>query len=127
MPASFVVTSKLTIFARRIVEHFGLAGHFTRVYGSQPDGRFDDKAELIAHVLESEKIDASAAVMIGDRAVDIKGARANSVRSVGVLWATAPSGSSSRPARIGYVWRPPHSKPACSRLPTARRARDRYP
>ena len=37
-------------------------------------------------VLASEKIDASAAVMIGDRAVDVRGARANSVRSVGVLW-----------------------------------------
>lgn len=84
--ASFVVTSKLTIFARRIVEHFELAGHFTQVYGSQPDGQFDDKAELIAHVLESEKIDPDAAVMIGDRAVDIRGARANSIRSIGVLW-----------------------------------------
>ena len=48
--------------------------------------RASDKAELTAHVLESEKIDASAAVMIGDRAVDVRGARANSVRSVGVLW-----------------------------------------
>jgi phosphoglycolate phosphatase len=84
--ASFVVTSKVTMFARRIVEHFGLDRHFSRVYGSQLDGRFDDKTELIAHVLEVQKIDPAAAVMIGDRAVDIRGARANSIRAIGVLW-----------------------------------------
>jgi len=84
--ASFVVTSKLTVFARRIVDHFGLDRHFTKVYGSEIDGRFDDKTALIAHVLESEKIEADWAVMIGDRAVDIRGARANSIRSIGVLW-----------------------------------------
>jgi len=60
--------------------------HFTQVYGSELDGRFDDKTELIAHVHASEEIDASAAVMIGDRAGDVLGARANAVRSVGVLW-----------------------------------------
>jgi phosphoglycolate phosphatase len=65
-----------------------LAGHraFTEVYGCEPDGRFEDKRELLAHVLAKGRIPAETAIMVGDRAVDILAARANDVRSIGVLW-----------------------------------------
>jgi phosphoglycolate phosphatase len=84
--ALYVVTSKMTLFARRGLAHFALDHAFTDVYGCEPDGRLEDKAELLAHVLATERIPAEAAIMIGDRAVDILAARANGVSSIGVLW-----------------------------------------
>ena len=82
----YIVTTKPTIFARKILEHFGLAAHFLNTYGSEFDGTRADKCDLIAHVLEKEDIDPSSAVMIGDREHDIKGALANGVFPIGVLW-----------------------------------------
>jgi phosphoglycolate phosphatase len=82
----YVVTSKPTVFARRILSHFGLTAHFHEVYGSDLDGNRTDKSDLIAHVLEQEQIIPSEAVMIGDREHDIKGALANGVQPIGVLW-----------------------------------------
>ena len=88
----FVVTSKVTRFANRIVRHFGLDRHFAGVYGSELDGRFEEKADLISHVLVAENVPIELAVMIGDRAVDILAARANGIHSVGVLWGYGSEG-----------------------------------
>ena len=82
----FVVTSKPTIFAKKIAVHYGLKRFFAKIYGGELDGSRSDKGELIAHVLREEKIPPSDAVMIGDREHDIKGALANEVFPIGVLW-----------------------------------------
>jgi phosphoglycolate phosphatase len=81
-----VVTSKPTIFSERILRHFDLAQHFAGIHGSELDGTRSDKGELVAHVLETERIDPETAVMVGDRTHDVVGARKNRVRSIGVLW-----------------------------------------
>jgi phosphoglycolate phosphatase len=85
-PAAYVVTAKPTVYAERIVRHFALDHYFARVYGVELDGRFDDKADLLAHVLARERLPPDGAVMIGDRAADMMAARANGVRGIGVLW-----------------------------------------
>ena len=82
----YVVTAKPTLYADRIVDHFGLRRHFAAVYGPDLDGAGSEKSELVARVLESESISARDAVMIGDRKHDVLGARANGVASIGVLW-----------------------------------------
>ena len=82
----YVATSKPAIYAERIVRHFGLAHHFRKVYGPELDGRHEDKRELLAHLLASESVEPKAAVMIGDRAADVKAAKASGVKSIGVLW-----------------------------------------
>ncbi|MGE5550796.1 MAG: HAD hydrolase-like protein [Bacteroidota bacterium] len=84
--AMFLATSKPKIYADRIVKHFGLDRYFTAVYGAELDGRYDNKADLLAHLLAMEKIPPAAAVMVGDRASDVAAAKANGVRSIGVLW-----------------------------------------
>jgi phosphoglycolate phosphatase len=84
--AMYVATSKPAVYAERIVQHFGLDHHFRQVYGAELDGRREDKADLVAYVLASEGVGAQTAVMIGDRAADVRAARANGVRSIGVLW-----------------------------------------
>ena len=84
--AVFVATSKAAVYAERIVRHFGLSHHFARVYGSDLAGRFEDKSELLPHLLAAEGVAPGAAVMIGDRSVDVLAARAAGIASVGVLW-----------------------------------------
>ena len=84
--AAFVATLKPKLYAGRIVRRLGLEPFFAGVYGPELEGRFDDKADLLAHLLATEKVSPERAVMIGDRAGDIVGARANRVRSIGVLW-----------------------------------------
>lgn len=82
----FVCTSKPEIYARRIVTLFGFTEFLSGVYGADLQGRFDDKALLLAHLAEREGLDATRAVMIGDRHHDVRAARLNGARAVGVLW-----------------------------------------
>ena len=82
----FLCTAKAAVFARRIVERFGFDRFLEGVYGAELDGRFENKAELIFHILGQEGLSPEAACMVGDRRHDIEGARRNGVRGVGVLW-----------------------------------------
>jgi phosphoglycolate phosphatase len=82
----YVCTAKPETFARRIVAHFGFAAHFRAVYGADLAGRFDDKSALMAQLIATESVAPAMAAMIGDRHHDIRAARSNGVRAVGVLW-----------------------------------------
>jgi phosphoglycolate phosphatase len=82
----YVATSKPTVYAARIIEHFGLSRYFRGVYGSELNGTRSSKSELIAHLLNTESMPAASAVIIGDRSHDMAGARANRVLAIGVLW-----------------------------------------
>lgn len=84
--AAYIATSKPAVYAERIVSHFRLDHHFRKVYGAELDGRWDNKAELLAHLLTTERVAPGASVMVGDRAADVLAARANKIRSIGVLW-----------------------------------------
>jgi phosphoglycolate phosphatase len=83
--AMYVATSKPAVFAERIVQHFGSIITFGRCTGGarRPTR---EQSRLVAYLLASEGVRAQAAVMIGDRAADVRAARANGVRSIGVLW-----------------------------------------
>ena len=82
----FVATSKPRIFAERIIEHFGLTGYFERVFGSELDGTRVHKTDLLAYALEETDVNASHAVMIGDRSHDMIGAKNNGMGAIGVLY-----------------------------------------
>lgn len=82
----FVCTSKPHVFARRILEHFALASSFVAIHGSELDGARVDKRDGIAHVLATENLAAPDTLMVGDRDVDVLGARANGVGSIAVAW-----------------------------------------
>jgi len=81
-----VATSKPHLYARRIVDHFGLGAHFSHVHGCELDGTREDKRDLIAHILSHHGIDAGGAVMIGDRGIDMGAARHHGVTAMGALW-----------------------------------------
>ena len=82
----FVATSKPTVFATRVLEHFSLIEYFDGVYGSELEGRFDNKVELDAELLRSEEVTPSATAMVGDRREDIVAARRNGVTAIGALY-----------------------------------------
>lgn len=81
----YIATSKASIYATRVVEHFGLSDHFRGVYGPDLNGQPGRKTELVAHVLRTESI-SGPAVMIGDRADDMLAAKANGAWAIGVTW-----------------------------------------
>ncbi|MGD2095947.1 MAG: HAD family hydrolase [Desulfobacterales bacterium] len=82
----YLATSKPTVFARKIIDHFGLQHFFKRIYGSELDGTRGDKTSLIAYILQTELFVPSAAAMIGDREHDMIGAKENGMAGFGVLW-----------------------------------------
>jgi len=77
-----VCTSKRSDFAEKILAMFGVLSHFRFVDGGDIGIK---KREQLTSLLQSNAID-HAAVMIGDRAVDMSSAKVNGLRSVGVLW-----------------------------------------
>lgn len=82
----FVATAKPTIYAKRILEHFGLAQYFTEIYGSELTGERTNKGDLIAYILEQEHLDAATCLMVGDREYDILGARKNAIPAIAVQY-----------------------------------------
>jgi phosphoglycolate phosphatase len=82
-----LATSKPYEFAVRILEHFELKQYFDYIGGATMDGRISKKADVIARLLdEFGNVDKAEVLMIGDRAQDVEGARANGLHSAGVLW-----------------------------------------
>ena len=110
--AAFVATLKPKVYADRIVRRLGLEPYFSGVYGPELESRFDDKVDLLAHLLATEKVSPERAVMIGDRAGDIVGARANRVRSIGVLWGYG-SESELADAGVDLLCSSPGELPSC--------------
>ena len=73
----FLATSKPKVFARRILAHFDLTSSFVRAYGSELDGRWSDKGDLIAHIMAREGLHPGTTMMVGDRIHDIDGGKQN--------------------------------------------------
>lgn len=82
----FVATSKPHVYARPILEHFGLAHFFEQVFGAELDGTRADKTDLLTHALDITKTQPQTATMIGDRKHDMIGARGNGLKAIGVLY-----------------------------------------
>lgn len=82
----FVATSKPTIYATKIIDHFGLSDRFRAVYGSELDGTRSEKGDLVRYVADTERLVPGDGVMVGDRKHDVLGARQVGMRSVGVLY-----------------------------------------
>lgn len=81
-----VVTAKNEPHACRIVEHLPFGGCFENVIGATEDGSRSNKPELIAEALRRLSLQQEQCWMIGDRRMDIEGARHHGMRNIGVLW-----------------------------------------
>jgi phosphoglycolate phosphatase len=81
-----VVTAKNEPHAVKIVSSFPFASVFETVSGASLDGRISYKSQLIEIAMQRMNLGPEQCVMIGDRHMDIEGAKHHRMRSVGVLW-----------------------------------------
>jgi phosphoglycolate phosphatase len=79
-------TAKPAFFAQQVVNYFGFAPLLSGVYGPELDGRFDDKGDLIGHLMATEELSPEETCMVGDRRHDVQAASRHKVPTVGVLW-----------------------------------------
>ena len=84
--ALLLATAKPHGYARRILTHFDMLAPFDAIYGSELDGLRQHKGDLLAYLIDQERIDPQNTVMIGDRHHDIDAARANGCHSIGVTY-----------------------------------------
>ncbi len=82
-----VATSKPTVFAMQILNHFKLSEYFEVIVGSELDGTRSAKGGVISEVFKQMNIqDKAQCVMIGDRKHDLIGAKENGIDSIGVTY-----------------------------------------
>jgi phosphoglycolate phosphatase len=81
-----IVTAKNEPHARRIIDHLPFGHHFEDVIGATLDGRLSHKPELIGEALRRFGLAPEGISMIGDRRMDIEGARHHGMQGIGVLW-----------------------------------------
>jgi len=79
----FVVTSKNTGTAERILGMCGLRRHFAEVIGN---GRLEDKSDMVRELIERERVAHSATAIIGDREHDIIAGKRNGIFTIGVTY-----------------------------------------
>jgi phosphoglycolate phosphatase len=77
-----VATSKAEPTARRILEHFGLDGHFEVISGATIDGTRSSKADVLGHALAQLGPLPDRVIMVGDRWHDVEGAAAHGIDTV---------------------------------------------
>ena len=81
----FVATSKPEWMAIEILEYFDLAKHFEIICGAATDLSRNSKEAVIAHLL-AQCGTQDQAVMVGDTAYDVTGAKAHHIPCIGVSW-----------------------------------------
>ncbi len=81
----FVTTSKPTVYAEKIIEHFELGRFFDGIYGAELDGTRANKSELVDWVLRRVE-PRGRAVIVGDRKHDIIAGLDNMLGVIGVLY-----------------------------------------
>lgn len=86
-----VATSKPTVFAMKILEHFGLDEFFSHVVGSNLDGTLVEKSEVIAFALNKIGVyKKDNVLMVGDRKHDVLGAKGNGIDAAAVAYGYGP-------------------------------------
>ena len=81
-----VATSKPIVHTEKILEYFDIRKYFDIVVGSDLEGKFCNKSDIISEVLKKCGYDRENSVMVGDRKYDILGAKENEIKSVAVLY-----------------------------------------
>ncbi|MBE7010636.1 MAG: HAD family hydrolase [Ruminococcaceae bacterium] len=82
----YVATSKPTVFATQILDHFGLSCYFNFIGGSLLSGERVEKDDVIRYVLRENNIKKETATMVGDRIFDIEGAKKCGISAIGVRY-----------------------------------------
>ena len=82
-----VATSKPEVFTKQVLDHFNISSYFDYVSGATLNNEKIKKVDIIRDAICKLGItDKSKIVMVGDRKLDILGAKENGIDSIGVLW-----------------------------------------
>lgn len=82
-----IATSKPTVYTGDVLDHFQIRDYFTFVSGSELTDKHIDKGQIIKKALDRLTVSNPAeAVMVGDRHVDIIGAKENGIESIGAVY-----------------------------------------
>ena len=83
----FVTTAKPTRYAKIVIEHSGMSDLFEAVYGSEMDGNWSDKTELIQAVYDDyPETKNQKNIIIGDRYYDLQGGNNHGIDTAAVLF-----------------------------------------
>lgn len=82
----YLATAKPEVYAKRILEHFGILEFFNYAYGSELNGDRTNKGDLIGFILEQEQLDPYECIMVGDREHDIFGAGRHGIETIAVSY-----------------------------------------
>ena len=82
----FTATSKPDVFAKRILDKHGVSKYFKYIYGSKLDGSISTKEEVLLNIINTEGIDISECVLVGDTKYDVLGAREVGMDVIGIRW-----------------------------------------
>ncbi len=88
----FIATGKPTVFSKKILEHFGLDGYFTDVYGIGMSELHKTKAETLNALMTDYNACKENSVMVGDRIFDIDAGKKCGIKTVGVSFGFAEKG-----------------------------------
>ncbi|APG24342.1 HAD hydrolase-like protein [Syntrophotalea acetylenica] len=81
-----LATSKPTIFATRVLDHFDLTQFFDGIHGSEIDGRLCEKTDLVAHIIRTWNLAPSLTLIVGDRVHDVIGGKSNGIMTALVTY-----------------------------------------
>ena len=82
-----IATSKPEVHAKTVIDHFDLAKYFDFIGGADLEETRVKKSDVIKYSMENAGVkDISKVIMVGDREHDILGAKANNIKSIGVLY-----------------------------------------
>ena len=84
-----VGTSKPELFAKEILDKFGLTQYFACIAGAAMDHSRETKSDVLRWLL-SQTDRAGKAVMVGDTRYDVEGAHELGIPCVGVTWGYGP-------------------------------------
>ncbi len=79
-----VASIKPQVSCDMVLDHLGIRPLFTAVYGSDLNGKFSDKVQLLKHVIKKEGL--KKALVIGDRGQDIEAAKKCLCPTIGVSY-----------------------------------------
>lgn len=82
----FLATSKPEHFAKQILDHFDLSKYFDFAGGSTMEETRTKKEDVIQYVLDTNELDPTETLMVGDRIYDVEGAKFCNLSSAAVLF-----------------------------------------
>ncbi|HJZ39175.1 MAG TPA: HAD hydrolase-like protein [Bacteroidales bacterium] len=88
----YVATSKYSVYASRVLQHFEIHSCFREIAGADYNGHYASKVNLVAGLLQRNGItDPADVILIGDTRYDIEAAAELEMESVGVTYGFSTS------------------------------------